>query len=120
MGTWGQAKKEWEARHNYNVGERIVHTSFGDGLIVEVRRRPFYDVLEVVFRDGVRRLTSIHPNIMPAGASCDTGGDESERAPAAPQAGLSVPERFNLHASSSDLLAVFKKKRHTSNEWILG
>ena len=111
MSTHGYAKKEWDPRHNYDVGERIVHTSFGEGLIVEVRQRRFYDVLEVVFRDGVRRLTSVHPNIMPVGASCDTGSQEPERVPAPPAVGSSDAERINLHPSSSKVLAAYKKGR---------
>ena len=111
MSSRVQAKKEWEARHNYNVGERIVHTSFGEGLIVEVRRRAFYDVLEVVFRDGVRRITSVHPHIMPAEASSESGAPDSDQAQAWSQAGFSDPGKFRLHAASHKVLAAFKRRR---------
>jgi SNF2 family DNA or RNA helicase len=43
------------------VGDKVLHTDFGEGLVVEIRDRPFYDILEVVFSGGVKRLTSIHP-----------------------------------------------------------
>jgi len=49
----------------YNIGDRIVHEQFGEGLIVEIRRRDFYDILEIAFADGVRKVTSIHPQISP-------------------------------------------------------
>jgi len=52
-------------RHVYDVGDRIIHEGFGEGLVVDVRRRPFYDILEVAFGDGVRKITSIHPQIRP-------------------------------------------------------
>jgi SNF2 family DNA or RNA helicase len=53
-----------EGRERYQVGERILHSTFGNGLVVEVRDRGFYDVLEVAFEAGVKRLTSIHPDIV--------------------------------------------------------
>jgi len=52
-------------RHVYDVGDKIIHEGFGEGLVVDVRRRPFYDILEVAFGDGVRKITSIHPQISP-------------------------------------------------------
>jgi SNF2 family DNA or RNA helicase len=51
-------------RERYRVGDRLVHVHFGTGLVVEVRERGFYDILEVAFETGVRRLTSIHPDIV--------------------------------------------------------
>ena len=111
MSGQGQAKREPEARHSYNVGERIVHTSFGEGLIVEMRERPFYDVLEVVFRDGVRRLTSVHPDISPAGAPRVVAKrDRAEAAGAAPS-GFSAPEKIRLHPDSHRLVAAFSRGR---------
>ena len=53
-----------EDRERYEVGERILHSTFGNGLVVEVRDRGFYDILEVAFEAGVKRLTSIHPDIV--------------------------------------------------------
>lgn len=55
-------------RQIYKVGDRIIHAEFGEGLVVEVRERLFYDVLEVVFHAGVKRLSSIHPQIAPKAA----------------------------------------------------
>jgi SNF2 family DNA or RNA helicase len=54
-------------RYSYAVGDRIMHAEFGEGLIVEVRERPFYDILEIVFSVGVKRISSIHPLILPKG-----------------------------------------------------
>ena len=56
-----------EERYVYEVGDKVVHSDFGEGLVVEIRERPFYDVLEVVFTKGVgvKRLTSIHPLLRP-------------------------------------------------------
>jgi superfamily II DNA or RNA helicase len=51
-------------RPRYHVGDRLIHAQFGSGLVVEVRERGFYDILEVAFQSGVRRLTSIHPDIV--------------------------------------------------------
>jgi SNF2 family DNA or RNA helicase len=74
------------AKQIYNVGDRILHEQFGEGLVVDVRRRDFYDILEVAFAEGVRKVTSIHPQISPkpAGGGARTHGDrQGERAPAA-------------------------------------
>ncbi len=54
-------------RPRYQVGDRLLHAQFGSGLVVEVRERGFYDILEVAFQSGVRRLTSIHPDIVGRG-----------------------------------------------------
>jgi SNF2 family DNA or RNA helicase len=112
MSVQGGAKKEPEARHGYNVGERIVHTSFGEGLIVEKRERPFYDVLEVVFRDGVRRLTSVHPDIRPAGAPApDYVESPPAKEGAASSSGFSREEVVRLHPDSRKVVAAFKSRR---------
>ena len=47
----------------YNVGERVYHQAFGEGLVVDVRVRHFFDILEIAFSDGVRKVTSIHPQL---------------------------------------------------------
>jgi SNF2 family DNA or RNA helicase len=52
-------------KHVYQVGDKVHHVDFGDGLVVEIRDRPFYDILEVVFSSGVKRLSSIHPQLRP-------------------------------------------------------
>jgi SNF2 family DNA or RNA helicase len=54
-----------EQRYAYEVGDRVLHSDFGEGLVVEIRDRTFYDILEVVFPGGVKRLTSIHPLLRP-------------------------------------------------------
>ena len=45
----------------FRVGDRVVHRDFGEGLIVEVRERDGFEVLEIAFSDGIRRLTSLYP-----------------------------------------------------------
>lgn len=63
-------------RTTYQVGDRILHAEFGEGLIVEVRERLFFDILEVVFPSGVKRVSSIHPQIQmlaPPGTEPATG-----------------------------------------------
>ncbi|MBU1701527.1 MAG: DEAD/DEAH box helicase [Candidatus Eisenbacteria bacterium] len=47
----------------YKVGDKVFHELFGEGLVVEVRSRPFFDILEVAFGDTVRKVTSIHPQL---------------------------------------------------------
>src|SRR5262245_35043693 len=42
----------------YRVGQRIVHPTFGVGLIVEVRHGRGSDVLEVVFGQELKRLSA--------------------------------------------------------------
>jgi len=48
------------------VGDKIYHEDYGEGMVVEVRPRPFFDILEVAFGDRVRRLNSNHPKISEA------------------------------------------------------
>ena len=36
----------------FRVGDRVVHRAFGEGLIVEVRERDGFEVLEIAFADG--------------------------------------------------------------------
>jgi SNF2 family DNA or RNA helicase len=52
-------------QHVYNVGDKVHHTDFGEGLVVEIRDRQLFDILEVVFPSGVRRLSSLHPLLRP-------------------------------------------------------
>ena len=52
-------------KHVYQIGDKVLHGDFGEGLVVEVRGRLFYDILEVVFPAGVKRVTSIHPLLSP-------------------------------------------------------
>ncbi len=58
-------------KYTYQVGDKVHHEEFGEGLVVEIRDRPFFDILEVVFPDGVKRLTSIHPLLKPKPALPD-------------------------------------------------
>ncbi|MDI6809419.1 MAG: SNF2-related protein [Candidatus Eisenbacteria bacterium] len=48
-------------RKEIRVGEKVFHRTFGEGLVVDVKREKRYDILEVVFSDGVRKLSSEHP-----------------------------------------------------------
>ncbi len=65
-------------RCTYSVGDRIVHAEFGEGLVVEVRERIFYDILEIVFNGGVKRISSIHPLILPKGTEVAEAPDGQE------------------------------------------
>jgi SNF2 family DNA or RNA helicase len=47
----------------YNIGNKVIHQVFGEGLVVDVRPRDFFDILEIAFSDGVRKVTSIHPQL---------------------------------------------------------
>ena len=47
----------------FQVGDKLYHEDYGEGMVVELRPRTFFDVLEVAFSDGVRRLNSNHPKI---------------------------------------------------------
>ena len=40
------------AFRGFRVGDRVVHKTFGEGLIVEVRDRDGFEVLEIAFPDG--------------------------------------------------------------------
>ncbi len=118
MNGGGQAKKDVEARHTYNVGERIVHSSFGEGLIVELRERPFYDVLEVVFRDGVRRLTSVHPDISPAGAGEKPEGGKTARSETVSVSGFSDSKKIRVHPDSFKVLSAFKRRKRSDLKFV--
>lgn len=66
-------------RRRADVGDEVLHEDYGIGMVVEVRPRPFFDILEVAFADGVRRLNSSHPKILElrapaAGTTPDTKG----------------------------------------------
>ncbi len=55
------------------------HPSFGTGLVVDVKPGDRFDVLEVVFPSGTRRLSSLTPQLAPA-----AGGKRKEKPPARP------------------------------------
>lgn len=90
----------------FRVGDRVVHRAFGEGLIVEVRERDGFEVLEIAFADGIRRLTSLYP-LEPA-----RGGGRSVAAATAPapaaislRLGLEIPGRgqFRLAPGANEL-----------------
>lgn len=54
------------AYQRFGVGSKVFHEDYGEGMVVEVRPRQFFDILEVAFADGVRRLNSNHPKISDA------------------------------------------------------
>jgi hypothetical protein len=68
-------------RYIYQVGDKVFHSDFGEGLIVDIRDRPFYDILEVVFSGGVKRLTSIHPLLRPKPILAEEPPPKSKRRP---------------------------------------
>ncbi|MBD3161668.1 MAG: ATP-dependent helicase [Candidatus Eisenbacteria bacterium] len=47
----------------YAVGDQIYHADYGEGMVVGVKPRSFFDILEVAFADRVRRLNSNHPRV---------------------------------------------------------
>lgn len=47
----------------FEVGDKLYHEDYGEGMVVAVRPRTFFDVLEVAFGEEVRRLNSNHPKI---------------------------------------------------------
>ncbi|MFH1145291.1 MAG: SNF2-related protein [Candidatus Eisenbacteria bacterium] len=62
------------AQTQYRVGDRVHHQAFGEGLVVDVRSRDFFDVLEIAFSDAVRKVTSIHPQLSKDEATAGGGG----------------------------------------------
>jgi len=65
---------------SYAVGDKVIHQVFGDGLVVEVRNRDFFDILEIAFSDGVRKVTSIHPQLCAAADAGPAPGPRGEPA----------------------------------------
>ncbi len=74
-------------KHSYRVGDKVHHVEFGEGLVVEIRDRPFFDILEVVFPSGVKRISSIHPLLRPKPAEepAAAGARRRRRVKIAPQ-----------------------------------
>jgi hypothetical protein len=75
------------AGHCYRVGERVHHQAFGEGLVVDVRNRDFFDILEIAFADAVRKVTSIHPQLSPSAVEprrTDGRGHRKRRGPRRP------------------------------------
>jgi SNF2 family DNA or RNA helicase len=48
---------------NIVIGDTIYHTDYGVGMVVGVKPRAFFAILEVAFEDGVRRVNSNHPHV---------------------------------------------------------
>ncbi len=66
----------------FEVGNRVVHRLFGEGLVVDVRKGVLHDVLEVVFPCGVKRIASTYPLVEAREISTskdDGGGSEAGR-----------------------------------------
>jgi len=61
MGAPMMRERSRAPRAGFRVGDRVHHREFGEGLIVEVRERDGFEVLEIAFPDGIRRLTSLYP-----------------------------------------------------------
>jgi SNF2 family DNA or RNA helicase len=97
-------------------------------MVVGVKPRPFFDILEVAFHDGVRRLNSNHPRVGQKPADAQASGADLESIPADSQASAAEddgalwidpetvanfralaevpkgsPERFVLHLSAERL-----------------
>ncbi|HEU5311799.1 MAG TPA: hypothetical protein VFV24_10130, partial [Candidatus Eisenbacteria bacterium] len=91
----------------FRVGDRVVHKEFGEGLIVEVRDRDGFEVLEIAFPDGIRRLTSLYPLEPARGAGRATSAPAVSAASAAPalRLGAEVPRRgqFRIAAGAEAL-----------------
>jgi len=94
-------------RAGFRVGDRVHHREFGEGLIVEVRERDGFEVLEIAFPDGIRRLTSLYPLETARGAGRPRAPSvlSAEPAPAPMAGGLAVPARtqFRVAGVSEEL-----------------
>ena len=72
------------AVRSYSVGNKVVHQVFGEGLVVDIRARDFFDILEIAFSDGVRKVTSIHPQLSLAAEDGDPAKQDE------------VPDEFSI------------------------
>jgi SNF2 family DNA or RNA helicase len=91
----------------FRVGDRVLHRTFGEGLIVEVRERDGFEVLEIAFPDGIRRLTSLYP-LEPARGAGRAASPPALAAAAAFGSGLagghpSTRARFRIAAGAEEL-----------------
>jgi SNF2 family DNA or RNA helicase len=86
----------------------VLHRAFGEGLIVEVRERDGFEVLEIAFSNGIRRLTSLYPLEPARSAGKGSGGMAVASAPAAASVrlGLDLPSRgqFRVAPGAEDLV----------------
>ncbi len=90
----------------FRVGDRVVHRTFGEGLIVEVRERDGFEVLEIAFPHGIRRLTSLYPLEAVRGAGRVATAPAASAATTVAAAG-GLPDartRFRIAAGAEDLL----------------
>jgi len=90
----------------FRVGDRVVHKTFGEGLIVEVRDRDGFEVLEIAFPEGIRRLTSLYP-LEPLRRAPRSDGAESAPTLASPRAGsleMTPRAEFRIGAGAEEML----------------
>ncbi len=91
----------------FRVGDRVLHRAFGEGLIVEVRDRDGFEVLEIAFADGIRRLTSLYPLEPARGAGRAQSAPAVSAASAAPTIplGAELPTRgsFRIAPGAEEL-----------------
>ena len=74
-------------RLRFRAGQTLRHPTFGVGLVVDVKEGSRFDVLEVVFTDGTRRLSSDTPRLELVRAARRSGpgaGPGAAEAPAGP------------------------------------
>ena len=104
-------------RAGFRVGDRVHHREFGEGLIVEVRERDGFEVLEIAFPDGIRRLTSLYPletargqGRARPGAVSQTAATASATEAAPLSGGLAVPARtqFRVAGGSEELFQTLR------------
>ncbi len=84
------------AARSYTVGDRVVHQVFGEGLVVDVRARDFFDILEIAFSDGVRKVTSIHPQLVKAPGDDGDPSPGQESSPVQSTSGLLIDEPADI------------------------
>ena len=83
------------------MGDRVVHQVFGEGLVVDVRARDFFDILEIAFSDGVRKVTSIHPQLVKASGDDGDPSARQESSALQPPGGLLIDEPADIEQPRS-------------------
>src|SRR5207247_707626 len=92
--------------NRYQVGQRLRHPQFGEGLVVEVHTDRGREMLEVVFGGELRRLSAQRDWEVVDGAPAEAAGEEPERRSRRFQAqGAAALERWQ--AGTSDSAASF-------------
>ncbi len=84
----------------YAVGDTIFHADYGEGMVVGVKPRAFFDILEVAFADGVRRLNSNHPRVGQKPAEAAQAAKEVEAVEAGP---IPIEDEKALHVEPESL-----------------